>query len=204
MVESLDRDGWFVVEHALDAAAVTRLRLAFEGAQREGTQHVRIDDETPEAGSWRALESHQAILAAAAHVLGPSFRVRDVHGRNPLPGWGGQGLHTDHPPRAPGEPFSVLSAIWMLDDFTRENGATRVVSGTHLLTMPIPKPLAQPNAHDAREAIVTGLAGSVLVFNGHLWHSGTRNASRRPRRAAQMLIVATREVIRVESKGQLS
>ena len=60
---------------------------------------------------------------------------------------------------------------------------------THLLAEPIPKSLAQPDARHPRERVVTGPAGSVLVFNGHLWHSGRRNASRGPRRAAQIVIV---------------
>jgi hypothetical protein len=33
-------------------------------------------------------------------------------------------------------------------------------------------------------------AGSVLFFNGHLWHGGTRNESRSPRRILQCQFVA--------------
>mgnify|MGYP001550762092 FL=1 len=130
MLESLDRDGWFLAERALDAAWVARLRRAFDAApaQREGTQHVRLDDATPEIDAWRALETLPILLAAAAHVLG-TFRVRDLHGRNPLPGFGQQGLHADAVPRPADAPYSTVSAIAMFDDFTVESGATRVVPG---------------------------------------------------------------------------
>src|SRR6185295_17322372 len=47
-------------------------------------------------------------------------RVADFHGRNPLPGFGQQGLHTDDVPRAPGAPYVVFTTLWMLDDFTAE------------------------------------------------------------------------------------
>src|SRR5262249_29251496 len=110
--------------------------------------------------------------------------------RNPRPGFGQQGLHSDAVPRAAADPFSVVTAIWMLDDFTTENGATRVVPRSHLVTRPLAKSFAQPLAHHPEERVITGDAGSVLIFNGHLWHSGTQNRSQGPRRAVQMIFVA--------------
>jgi ectoine hydroxylase-related dioxygenase (phytanoyl-CoA dioxygenase family) len=50
---------------------------------------------------------------------------------------------------------------------------------------PVPKAIADPATHHPQEQIVTGAAGSILVFNGHLWHSGTRNTSKQSRRALQ-------------------
>lgn len=188
---SLDRDGYVVVAGALHRAWIERLRRAFEGApaQDHATQHVEVTPQTPEHDAWMALREHPVVAAAAGHVLGGAFRVRDLHGRNPLPGFGQQGLHADWMPRATVEPYFVLTAIWMLDDFTRENGATRVVAGSHRVLRPIAKELAQPDAVHPSETVVTGAAGSVLVLNGHTWHSGRRNTSPGPRRAVQMIVV---------------
>ena len=179
---SLAENGYVVVRDALDSAHVDRLRAAFEGAeQRDGTQHVPLFDES--------LATHRAVLDAGRVVFdGANFRVRDMHGRNPLPGFGQQGLHTDWKHRTRGEPFMVMTAIWMLDDFTIENGATRVVPGSHKIMAPLAKSLAQPLAHHEREVVITGRAGSVLIFNGHLWHSGRKNDSRGPRRCVQMIV----------------
>ncbi|HEU4408841.1 MAG TPA: phytanoyl-CoA dioxygenase family protein [Polyangiaceae bacterium] len=190
-LEALDREGYVVVAGALDGAWLARLRRAFDGApaQRDGTQHVRLGEATPEIGAWRALERHPVIEAAIGHILGRACAI-DVHGRNPLAGFGQQGLHADWRPRAPGSPYAVVTAIWMVDDFTPDNGATRVVPGSHRSLGPPPKALAQPLARHPAETIITGRAGSVLVFNGHLWHSGQRNASGRPRRAVQLVAVA--------------
>jgi ectoine hydroxylase-related dioxygenase (phytanoyl-CoA dioxygenase family) len=93
-------------------------------------------------------------------------------------------------PREDGARFFVLTAIWMLDDFTPRNGATRLVPRTHRIPRLIPKAYAQPLAHHPDEIVVTGKAGSVLVFNGHTWHSGTKNESDGPRRCGQMVIEA--------------
>jgi ectoine hydroxylase-related dioxygenase (phytanoyl-CoA dioxygenase family) len=187
--DALDREGFIVIPAALDDDWIARLRRAFEAApaQTSGTQHVAITDSTPEVESWRALERHPLFIAGADHVLGPSHRVADVHGRNPLPGFGQQGLHSDNVPRAPGDPYTVFTTLWMLDDFTPENGATRVVPRTHVSPHPPAKSLAQPLAHHPDEHIVVGRAGSVLMMNGHLWHSGRRNDSSGPRRCVQML-----------------
>jgi ectoine hydroxylase-related dioxygenase (phytanoyl-CoA dioxygenase family) len=187
---ALDREGYLVVPGALDAAWIHRLRRAFDEApaQASGTQHVTVGPGTPEHDAWLALHRHPALHAAAARVLGQPFHVRDAHGRSPLPGFGQQGLHTDWPERAPDGGYVVLTALWMLDDFTPDNGATRVVPGTHLLTRPIPKALAAPLARHPEERTVTGPAGALLVFNGHLWHAGQRNDSRGPRRAVQMVV----------------
>jgi ectoine hydroxylase-related dioxygenase (phytanoyl-CoA dioxygenase family) len=190
-ITALDSRGYVVLPQALAPDHVARLRRAFDTQPpSHGTQHIVVTEATPEHASWRALERHPSVLAAAAHVLGREFLVRDSHGRNPLPGFGQQGLHADWKPRRATEPFYVVTALFMLDDFTVENGATRVVPGSDRLAQPVPKSVGQPLAHHPEEVVVTGSAGSVLVFNGHLWHSGRRNTGRGPRRAVQMIITA--------------
>lgn len=189
-LSGLDSVGYAVVEDVLPASTRARLHRAFETAeiQGEGTQHVRIHDRTPHVEDWRALAVHPLVGAAADRVLARPYAVRDAHGRNPLRGYGLQGLHTDWMVRAPRDPYFVVTLLWMLDDFTEENGATRVVPGSHVWTKPLPKPLAQPLAHHPGEIVVTGAAGSVLVFNGHLLHSGRRNEDGALRRTVQMVL----------------
>lgn len=187
---ALDELGYVVVPDALAADHVARVLEAFERAlqQTDGTQHVRLDQSTPNLAAWQALERHPALLSAQTRVLGSGAYESDLHGRNPLPGFGAQGLHADARPRLRGEASSVLTALWMLDDFTRENGATRVVPGSHRLLGAVPKSFAQPGARHPDELVVTGRAGSVLLLNGHLWHAGGPNESSGPRRAAQHVL----------------
>jgi ectoine hydroxylase-related dioxygenase (phytanoyl-CoA dioxygenase family) len=67
----------------------------------------------------------------------------------------------------------MLTAIWALDDFTAENGATLVVPGSH----------RNRHGKPARgEAVpMEMLAGSVMLFSGRLWHGAGANTSTRPR-----------------------
>ena len=93
---ALDREGYALMRSALDTATVARLRLAFEGCPvQDGTQHVEIIERTPEREAWQALEHHPALAAAASYVLGAPHCLFGIHGRNPLPGYGQQGLHAD-------------------------------------------------------------------------------------------------------------
>jgi ectoine hydroxylase-related dioxygenase (phytanoyl-CoA dioxygenase family) len=84
----------------------------------------------------------------------------------------------------------ISTAIWLLDDFIENNGATRLIPVSHLWLKPLPKPLQQPEAKHPDQKSIIAKAGSALVFNGHLWHSGARNESDRQRRVIQCQFVA--------------
>ena len=84
--------------------------------------------------------------------------------RSPLKSSVGQQLHIDA--RMPGTPFATnIIALWMIDDFKIENGATRIVPYSHT------NPFFPENGKTYSEEIsITAPAGSVLLYNGSLWH----------------------------------
>ena len=79
--------------------------------------------------------------------------------------------------------YWVCNTIWMLDDFTPDNGATRVVPGSHKWGKRPQDVLADPGAPYPGEVLVTGPAGGVVIMNAHLWHGGTANRTAAPRLA---------------------
>jgi ectoine hydroxylase-related dioxygenase (phytanoyl-CoA dioxygenase family) len=122
------------------------------------------------------------VLAAMAHVLG-DFTLSSLNSRAVLPGQGHQRLHADWgQPVKPGE-YRVCNSIWLIDDFTDDNGATRVVPGSHRSGQSPREAMADPTAAHPDEVRILGRAGTVVIFNSHLWHGGTRNRTARPRRA---------------------
>lgn len=192
---AIETQGWVVLLDVLAPRELAAMREAFEcaaAAQKEaggregGTRHVTLDGEP----LFGVVREHPLVLELACHVIGRDFGVMAWGGRDPLPGFGQQGLHADWRPRAVWEPYHVTTALWLLDDFTPDNGATRLVPGSHRKGA-IPKAFAEPDRRHPDEKIVIARAGSVLVFNGHLWHSGTRNRSREPRRVIQCQFAAT-------------
>jgi ectoine hydroxylase-related dioxygenase (phytanoyl-CoA dioxygenase family) len=182
---ALDRDGYLVLADVLDRERIGRLRTAFDEAVARGKRHgvhVVLPWDDP---VFDGVCTHPRVLAAAHHVLGGPFKTSGVCGRNPAPGFGQQALHTDWPPRAPSEPFYLVTALWLLDDFTPANGATRVLPGSHRALRALPRPMRQPESRHKDQKVIVAQAGSALVFNGHLWHGGTRNEAGRPRRVLQ-------------------
>jgi ectoine hydroxylase-related dioxygenase (phytanoyl-CoA dioxygenase family) len=84
------------------------------------------------------------------------------------PGAPGYRLHADDDVRAPDATLSMVT-IYALVDFTRDNGATRVIPGSHR----IPSYPAKPTYPG--EVSVEAPAGSCVVFTGSLWHSSGAN-----------------------------
>ena len=185
--KELDERGYTVLGNVLDAGVVDRARAALErhAAANADDADLRLADDALEVAYMRP-----AVLASAWHVLKRPFRVFQLASRNPRAGYGQQGLHTDWMPRQPRDAFAVVTALWLLDEFASDNGATRVVPGSHLDPRPLPKSLQAPAGSHPEEITIRASAGSLLVFNGHLWHSGTRNVSGAPRRVLQCQFVA--------------
>lgn len=196
--EALDREGYVVFRNVVDADWLDLLKAAFESAsatsavKESGTKHAN-DLVNLDLG-FENVYTHPRLLAAVHQILRVPFTLAQMNGREPLPGYGQQGLHADWSARARGEPYRIVTSIWLLDDFTKDNGATRLVPGTHRLLTPPPKSLADPASRHTDQKVIVAPAGSVLVFNGHLWHSGTRNTTDLRRRVLQCSFVGRDEV----------
>src|SRR5947209_8149887 len=140
VLADLDRDGYAVVESLLsadEAAAVrTGLRAVLDATpigrnDFEGFSTRRIYALFAKTRAFDALALHPLLLQVLDSVLGPSYQLSAPTGIEIGPGEKPQFLHTDdgiYPLPRP-HPEVVLNSMWALDDFTEENGATRVVPG---------------------------------------------------------------------------
>jgi len=72
----------------------------------------------------------------------------------------------------------MAQLLVMIDDFSEENGATYLLTGSHRLRDQPPDELFFRDAVRA-----TGNAGSIVMFDSNLWHAAGVNRSDRPRRA---------------------
>lgn len=176
-------DGHLLARSVLTRDEVDALRVAFPASTPGATLHVDPDDTTPNIEAWRGLARKPDVAALLIECL-DEYGLH-VHGRDPGHGAGAQGLHADRPPGRV-HPVDGITLIWMLDEFTDDNGATRVVPGSHRGATAVPRHLAQPDDRHPDEIIVRGNAGDVLIFDSHLWHSGRRNLDGGRRRAVQM------------------
>ena len=114
-------------------------------------------------------------------MLGPQVKLSSLNARSAEPGGGAQPLHADMAAVADERGYWVCNALWLLDDYTPDNGALRVVPGSHCWGRLPQEALADPLADHPGQALVTGRAGSLVVLNAHAWHAGTANRTDRPR-----------------------
>ena len=139
--DQLDRDGYAPLPGVLSAGQLAAIRvrlaelLAAEGDQAGIEVHQeagadRLADLVNKGPMFQACFTHPRVLACIAHVLG-DFKLSSLNFRAALPGHGRQPLHADFGGPVPPPGYQVCNSIWLLDDFTADNGATRVVPGSH-------------------------------------------------------------------------
>jgi ectoine hydroxylase-related dioxygenase (phytanoyl-CoA dioxygenase family) len=193
--QALDETGYLVLEDFMSADLLSSLqrrvqqvfaeegdRAGSEFKQEPGARRLANLVDKGEIFQDRAIEPR--ILDLVQHVLGPEFKlssmnVRRAEPHNDCP----QPLHADMGAIADERGYWVCNTVWMLDDFTTENGAIRFVPGSHRwrkLPQDVLSDLAAPHPG---EVLLTGKAGTVVVMNAHIWHGATANRTGRTRTA---------------------
>jgi ectoine hydroxylase-related dioxygenase (phytanoyl-CoA dioxygenase family) len=185
----LDTFGFTVLPEVVPAATAADLAARLDAADATvGTEYTHdgafarhVANLPARDGAFLALVDHPTVLALVEAVLGPDLVLGSMNARIVRPGDPEQGFHADIPTvhrRLVGPPI-MLQAVWMLDAFTPDNGATRLVPGSHRAATSAPP----PGAVVPHVVAPTGPAGSVLVFDGQVWHGGGANRAHAVRRA---------------------
>ena len=189
--QQLDEVGYLVMPDFMDAAMLAEMRarveaLYAEEGERAGREFknepgaLRLANCVDKGTVFELAIAMPEVLEAVGAVLGPEFKLSSLNVRTALPHNGvSQPLHCDMAAIPDEKGYWVCNCIWMLDDFTLENGPTRAVPGTHLLKR-LPD---RPKEAHPDEVKITGKAGTVVVMNAHLWHGGEANLTDRPRTA---------------------
>lgn len=191
VLAALRRDGAAVVERQVDAeladTILRELRPHFDEQGRasvsdfNGYSTLRLACVLSHAPSSAALITHPLVLEIADAVLLPhclSYQVGSTTAIEIWPGETNQVLHRDdtiYPMRLPGMELQI-SAMWALQDFTVENGATRLVLGSHNLELEDSESIREGSLCDAAMP-----KGSVLFYMGRTVHGGGANRSNAPR-----------------------
>jgi len=132
---------------------------------------------------FEACVSHPLVIQGVRAVLGPQVVLDIVNGRRADPGHGLQPIHDVRRPR--GAPFERCSSIWCLDEFTRSNGSTRFIPGSHLTGEPFLSRMQDPLLPHPDQIQLEAPRGAVVIFNSHLLHAGSTNETLSPRRSLQ-------------------
>ncbi|HIG60241.1 MAG TPA: phytanoyl-CoA dioxygenase family protein [Gammaproteobacteria bacterium] len=186
VVSALRRDGAVVVTELagpdITDLVAAELRSKLDQANLvkqsafDGTRTRRFGSIMRDAPSAAELVDHDSVVAVADEILLPhcaTYQVGSLTAIEILPGEGAQGLHRDdslYPMELAGMELQI-GVMWALNDFTSENGGTRVVPRSHRFI----RSWHLPDVSNWESAIMP--KGSALFYLGSTWHGGGANQS---------------------------
>jgi ectoine hydroxylase-related dioxygenase (phytanoyl-CoA dioxygenase family) len=184
--------GYTVIRDFLDADGLARFReglAPFVGRRHgrndfEGFKTERVYTLVARGQIFEDLTEDPRLLAILDRFLQPGYLLTASQSIQINPGETAQDLHTDdgfyRQPR-PRPPLS-MTVIGAIDDFTRENGCTEVIPGSHLWGDPGAE--GRPNDPAEWEKMLVPMeipAGACFVMAGTCIHRGGANRSDGPR-----------------------
>jgi len=190
-IEILEADGYLSLGQLLNSSEVKTINqridsLILEEGENAGSELFesnyirhpkeegadRLADLVNKGSIFDILYTHEKVLSAIRAVIGEQFKLSSLNYRAAKPGLGLQKLHVDYGNSVPDGIYKVCNTIWLLDDFTENNGATRIVPGTHKSNVLPQDALENTEETHPDEIKIIAPAGSVFVFNSHVWHGG--------------------------------
>ena len=188
----LQEIGFHIVENVITPAEADAARAAVSELVEEdianGHDHSYGDGKIRRVWAlvgkspiFRRFIQHPTVIAVWKRMLGEdviasTFTANIVGPGAPTGGW-----HIDYPYWAMQAPFPAGAltgqTVWMLDDFTEENGATACIAGSH-------KTRRRPELGEAdgmEAAIAVAPKGAILFTNGAIWHQSRPNRTGNPR-----------------------
>lgn len=184
--------GYTVIRDFMDAGAIARFRQGlapFVGRRHgrndfEGFKTERVYTLVARGRVFEDLTEDPRLMAILDRFLQPGYLLTASQSIQINPGETAQDLHTDdgfyRQPR-PRPPLS-MTVIGAIDDFTRENGCTEVIPGSHLWGDP--GAADRPNDPGEWEQMLVPMempAGACFVMAGTCIHRGGANRSSGPR-----------------------
>ncbi|MBT2295590.1 phytanoyl-CoA dioxygenase family protein [Pseudomonas fluorescens] len=173
--QQLHRDGYALLRRAIPAEWLEDLRAVFDAGVRPSDQwpvprgmdwrYSMLDDDV----NVQAVCRLPQVLAVVGELIAERFFLSQVEGREPLIGGGHQPLHRDLSAQRPGD---IAIALAFFDDYGPQNGATRIVPGSH---RPEADEAPLDVHHESRSVQLSGHAGDILVLDVDLLHAGSLN-----------------------------
>ena len=193
--QQLDDDGYAVLPDLIGGGLLNEMqnhvealftiegdRAGAEFKQEPGSR--RLANLVPKGRLYWDLLTHSRVLPLVKHVLNNSVKLSSLNVRSVNANWNRpQPLHCDMGAVPDDLGYWVCNVVWMLDDFTPDNGPLRVVPRSHRWSQLPQDMLEDPTDGHPQQIAITGSAGSAIVLNAHLWHGGMANHTAKTRTA---------------------
>lgn len=183
-VAKIERDGYTIVEGAIEIDLVDRIAAELRSLEAElgvqpasnlfeGLRTVRIYNLLARAKVFEEIPVHEGVLPIVERVLDRGCLVSSLSSIAIEPGEAPQPIHADDQliPLPKPHVAIVCNTMWAITEFTLDNGATRLVAGSH-------RAERSPELGTSYDTVAAVMPrGSVLVYHGSLWHGGGANVS---------------------------
>jgi len=180
----IDRQGYTILRDVLPpdfvdeiATAVRQLEAGMNvvpaANEFEGRETIRIYNLLVRGRTFERIAAYPDVLAVVEGVLDDGCLLSSLSSIDIGPGETPQWIHSDDQVIGLARPHAavVCNSMWAITDFHEENGATRVVPGSHRFDH-------YPDLAKHHESIPAEMSkGSVLVWHGSLWHGGGANCT---------------------------
>jgi hypothetical protein len=188
-VKELEDFGFVVVPGPVAPPQLSRLAAVYDAAVLaadpadvgSGRTTTRVWDFVNRGPDFDDLYVYQPILEACCRVIGAPFHLSTMHARAVNPGAPAQDIHADY--RRTTDAWPMVGFIFMVDEFRRDNGATRFVPGSHRWRDAPSNVMQDATADYEGQVSACGPAGSVIIYNGSVWHGHGVNQTKEPRRS---------------------
>jgi len=167
----------------LSAAYDQMMTLASGPDYKIASTTTRLSDVLNYGPAFDDIFLHPPLHEACKHVVKEPFKLSSLLARTVRPNALAQDLHADLARSSEDAP--LIGFIFMVDAFREDNGATRFVPSSHNWSDVPADRLTDTKSPYPGEVIVCGEAGTIVIFNGAIWHGHTANLTSKPRRSIQ-------------------
>jgi hypothetical protein len=190
--DALHTSGFVVIPGPVPSDRLSSLVAAYDDVMtrghgtadhKVGSTTTRLFDLVNAGAPFDPLYVFPPLLDACSRTIGGPFKLTMLLGRTLRPNTAAQELHVDLARDDPARP--MVGFILMLDEFRPDNGATRMVPGSHRWSGIPEQSMVHRREALPDEVLATGPAGSLIIFDASIWHGHAANSSNAPRRSIQ-------------------
>jgi ectoine hydroxylase-related dioxygenase (phytanoyl-CoA dioxygenase family) len=182
--------GYVLLPNLLSTAEATEARnIVLKLADKERQQKKLIVEGVKErlygliykGKIFEKMVQHPQVLSVIEAILAEDIVLGGFSAHILHPGAQRMGVHVDYPywamsPPYPQFPVLEVQVIWLVEDFTEDNGAPLFVPGSQKLAT---KPDLAQFERVAQK--ITAKAGTAIISHGLCWHDTSVNSTDKPR-----------------------
>ena len=184
-LKKLLKSGYVVINNAISLNECEKIREIYYKIHKKYKNHTKVKNHLEDSiynlhnkddiflkyiNHKKIIKIIKVALSKGSYTNNDFIILRQSVIRNPKKGYAQQ-LHNDTRILKVENPL-IIQAVWMIADFTKTNGATRVVPNSHKFSS---FPTNKKNYKD--EKIIEAKSGSVLLLNAAMWHGSSKKES---------------------------